>query len=60
MIVSFKCPSCGGIQFTASADIEAENDFIGSVCVSCGHTIIDKDIERQAAAIAKKSVADRL
>ena len=48
------CPRCRGESFkvTSTANPKSNRDFIGAVCVGCGYTLTEEDIERQFLAFA--------
>jgi hypothetical protein len=37
---------------TSTANPKSNRDFIGAVCVGCGYTLTEEDIERQFLAFA--------
>lgn len=54
--ISFVCPQCGNKTFKVASEPARIEDFDGAVCTSCGHTISEADIKRQAMKEAEKLI----
>ncbi|WP_373753817.1 TFIIB-type zinc ribbon-containing protein [Neisseria weixii] len=52
------CPDCGGESFKVNTNSDTENDFIGSVCSSCGHVINQADIDAAVEKFTETLAAD--
>ena len=58
--IPFKCPSCGGEQFRQVRQVKTYDDFLGAVCIGCGHVITDDEIKNAARQIALEEIKKAL
>jgi uncharacterized Zn finger protein len=58
--IPIKCPSCGGTKFSAASRLKSLDEFSGSVCADCGHTVSAGDVKKQAIEIARKAAKEAI
>ena len=59
-IIPFRCPSCGGENFHSVREVKTYEDFLGAVCIGCGHVITDDEIKDRVRQIALEEIKKTL